>query len=143
KVRFMARTNVGSDFAPIHKSASGGELSRLLLGLNLALAETNTATTLLFDEVDAGIGGAAAHTIGVRLKELAKTHQVIVITHSPQVAGLSDNHFFVSKSAVDNSTYSEIKSLSTDERVNEIARMLSGDTISEESKANAKSLMGL
>ena len=142
KIRFTARTNVGAEFSPIHKSASGGELSRILLAINLALAETNTATTLLFDEVDSGVGGTTAHTIGNRLRELAKTHQVIVITHSPQVAGIAQNHFFVSKSAVDNSTVSEIEILSGDGRINEIARMLSGDTITEESKANAVSLMG-
>jgi len=142
-INFMAKTNIGMDFSPIHKSASGGELSRMLLAINVALAEKNTACTLLFDEVDSGVGGSSAHSIGVRLKNLAQTHQVIVITHSPQVAGIANNHFFIQKTSDKNSTYTEIKLLDKDTRINEIARMLSNDKITDESKQNAKSLMGI
>ena len=142
-INFMAKTNIGMDFSPIHKSASGGELSRMLLAINVALAEKNTACTLLFDEVDSGVGGSSAHSIGVRLKNLAQTHQVIVITHSPQVAGIANNHFFIQKTNDKNSTYTEIKLLDKDTRINEIARMLSNDKITDESKQNAKSLMGI
>ncbi|MFL2659831.1 MAG: DNA repair protein RecN [Alphaproteobacteria bacterium] len=142
-INFMAKTNIGMDFSPIHKSASGGELSRMLLAINVALAEKNTACTLLFDEVDSGVGGSSAHSIGIRLKNLAQTHQVIVITHSPQVAGIANNHFFIKKTSDESSTYTEIKSLDKNTRINEIARMLSSDKITDESKQNAKSLMGV
>ena len=142
-IRFMATMNAGSTHSPIHKSASGGELSRMLLGINVALAETNTATTLMFDEVDAGVGGKSASAIGKRLQELSKTHQVFVITHSPQVAGCGNMHLQVSKSDNDGLTTSTIKPLSTTGRINEIARMLSGANISEIAKENAKVLLGI
>ena len=140
-IRFMARMNAGAKHSPIHKSASGGELSRMLLAINVALAETNTAVTLMFDEIDAGVGGKSAKAIGGRLKELSKSHQVFVITHSPQVAGSGDNHLFVSKSDINGATISTIQSLSIDERTNEIARMLSGTDVTAEAIANAKTLL--
>ena len=142
-IRFMAAMNAGAKQSPIHKSASGGELSRMLLGINVALAETNTATTLMFDEVDAGVGGKSASAIGARLQELSKTHQVFVITHSPQVAGCGDLHLQVSKSDNDGITTSTIKPLQTAGRINEIARMLSGANITDVAKENAKVLLGI
>ena len=142
-IRFMATMNAGATHSPIHKSASGGELSRMLLGINVALAETNTATTLMFDEVDAGVGGKSASAIGARLQALSKTHQVFVITHSPQVAGCGDMHFQVSKSDTDSITTSTIKPLGTAGRINEIARMLSGANITDIAKENAKVLLGI
>ncbi len=140
-IRFMARMNAGTSHNPIHKSASGGELSRMLLAINVALAEKNTATTLMFDEVDAGVGGKSADSIGSRLQILSKTHQVFVITHSPQVAGSGDNHLFVSKSEVNAKTVSNIKELSYNERIQEIGRMLSGENITDIALDNAKVLL--
>ncbi len=140
-VVFTARTNAGGVFHAIHKSASGGELSRLLLAVNVALSHTNTATTLIFDEVDTGVGGSAADKIGTRLQALSKTQQVLVITHSPQVASAGDSHYFVEKTAVQGTTVSHITALDTPHRIREIARMLSGDKITEHAVNNAKSLL--
>lgn len=139
---FHARTNQGGIFSPIHKSASGGELSRILLAINVALSHTNTSLTLMFDEIDAGVGGASAKCIGERVKALATTHQVFVITHSPQVASCGTHHMFVQKHNENGITTSHITPLVPENRIQEIARMLSGDGITDEAINNAKVLLG-
>ncbi len=138
---FSVATNAGTNFGPINKIASGGELSRFMLALKVNLAKDGDVQTIIFDEIDAGIGGATAQAVGNRLKRLAKNIQVLVVTHSPQVAALSDTHFLVSKNTTDNITTTAIKNLNASEKHEEVARMLSGETISNEARAQAKVLI--
>ncbi|MEM6780275.1 MAG: DNA repair protein RecN [Pseudomonadota bacterium] len=141
KVTFTARMNPGQEFSPIADTASGGELARMILGLKVVLQRVQTTPTLVFDEVDTGIGGAAAAAVGERLAHLAENTQVMVITHSPQVASRGDKHLHVSKATDGITTTSGVSVLSTDERIDEISRMLAGDTITPEAMAAAKSLL--
>ncbi len=141
KVRFMVQMNPGQEFTPLAETASGGELARMILGLKVVLQEVQTTPTLVFDEVDTGIGGAAAAAVGERLALLAEDTQVLVITHSPQVASRGDQHLHVSKSTDGITTSSNVRSLTMDDRIDEISRMLAGDTLTDESQAAAKSLI--
>ena len=138
---FMIKTNPGTPFAPLHKIASGGELSRLMLALRVVLNNPNNKKTLIFDELDTGISGATASAVGDRLNKLARNEQLLVITHSAQVAGFADKHFKISKQSNQNSTTTNVVELSGDERINEIARIISGATITAESVATAKTLI--
>lgn len=141
-VGFFIQTNPGSPTSPLHKTASGGELSRILLALNVVLADTGDANTLIFDEVDSGVGGATATAVGVRLKALSRHKQILVVTHSPQVAALADTHFQVIKSITPSgTTVTGINILEQSERIEEIARMLSGAKITAEARAAAERLM--
>ena len=153
-VTFTAATNAGAAFTGIQKTASGGELSRFLLALKVALANDNPLPTLVFDEVDAGVGGATAQAVGRRLQKLARRVQVLVITHSPQVAAKGAHHLRVSKSdaaardggsggmsdSAPNMT-TDVRPLSADERRLEIARMLAGDSLTPEAEAAAQALL--
>jgi DNA repair protein RecN (Recombination protein N) len=141
EVFFTARLNPGMPFSMVSETASGGELARLILALKVILQRVQTIPTLVFDEVDAGIGGAAAAAVGERLALLAETTQVLVITHSPQVASRGDQHLHVSKKTDSISTISIVKGLSPDERIDEISHMLAGETITPHSHAAAKSLL--
>ena len=140
-VAFTVATNPGAPAGPLDKIASGGELSRFLLALKVCLARGNDALVLIFDEIDRGVGGATADAVGRRLKKLAGDAQVLVVTHSPQVAALGDEHFRVAKSVEAGMTTSTVEQLDTGERVGEIARMLSGDRITEAATAAARSLL--
>lgn len=140
-VRFIASTNPGTSAAPIEKIASGGELSRFMLAIKVALFDKFTKPTIIFDEVDTGIGGMVADAVGERLKFLGKASQVIVITHQPQVAGKADNHIFVFKHHKDGSTFSKAHLLSREGKLEEIARMISGEKITDISREAAKELM--
>ena len=140
-VMFMIKMNAGMPFAPLHKAASGGELARLMLALRVVLAETNSAHTFVFDEIDTGISGATASAVGNRLKRLACGAQALVITHSAQVAGYGDKHFKIEKSSDNNTTTTHVYELTDDARVNEIARIISGATITPESLSVAKTLL--
>lgn len=140
-LRFVASTNPGTLAAPIEKIASGGELSRFMLAIKVALFDKFTKPTIIFDEVDTGIGGMVADAVGERLKFLGKASQVIVITHQPQVAGKADNHIFVSKNQKDGNTFSHAQLLSTEGKLEEIARMISGEKITDVSRKAAKELM--
>lgn len=141
-VTFTARMNPGQPFSPVSETASGGELARLILALKVVLQEVQTIPTLVFDEVDTGIGGAAAAAVGERIAKLADNTQVLVITHSPQVASRNHQHLHVSKSTDGVTTKSNVRMLTLDESTDEISRMLAGDTITPESLAAAKSLIG-
>lgn len=141
EINFLISTNGNKNFTPLHKSASGGELSRILLALNICLYQKNPASSILFDEVDLGVGGKTANAIGTKLKLLSTRGQVITITHSPQVAAFGDVNFKISKSGKDGETISNMISLSKQEKVLEIARMLSGDKISEEAMDASKKLV--
>ncbi|WP_306753824.1 DNA repair protein RecN [Paracoccus actinidiae] len=140
-VAFTVATNPGAPAGALDKIASGGELSRFLLALKVCLARGNDALVLIFDEIDRGVGGATADAVGRRLKRLADDAQVLVVTHSPQVAALGATHFQVSKSVQDDMTTSTVTALGPDDRVAEIARMLSGDRITDAATQAAKALL--
>ena len=141
RVEFEVSTNPGAPFGPLTKIASGGELSRFILALKVALAEAGTAATMIFDEIDRGVGGAVASAIGERLARLAQSSQVIVVTHSPQVAARASHHYRIEKAHDGNATRTIVRRLSADERREEIARMLSGTSITEEARAQASRLL--
>lgn len=140
-VAFTVATNPGAPAGALDKIASGGELSRFLLALKVCLARGNDALVLIFDEIDRGVGGATADAVGRRLKRLSEDAQVLVVTHSPQVAALGAHHFRVSKSVHDDMTTSTVAALSPPERVDEIARMLSGDRITDAATGAARALL--
>ena len=141
KVTFTARMNPGQPFSPVSETASGGELARLILALKVVPQKVQTTTTLVFDEVDTGIGGAAAAAVGERIAQLADKTQVLVITHSPQVASRNDQHLHVAKQSDGITTTSSVRMLPVNESIDEISRMLAGDVITPESHAAAKSLV--
>ena len=141
-VRFEAAANQGQDLAPIEKAASGGELARFLLALKVVLARTEAPKTLIFDEVDSGVGGAVASAVGERLSRLGAGAQTLVITHSPQVAAKGTHHYKIAKSTHDDSVISHTDKLTEHERAEEIARMLAGAQITPEARAAAVTLLG-
>lgn len=141
-VTFTVATNPGAPAGPLNKIASGGELSRFLLALKVCLTGTDSGLTMIFDEIDRGVGGATADAVGRRLKQLAEGGQVLVVTHSPQVAAQGAHHWRVEKKVVEEQTLSTVTPLPDADRVDEIARMLSGDTITQEARAAAQALMG-
>jgi DNA repair protein RecN (Recombination protein N) len=138
EVSFSVATNPG----PLAKIASGGELSRFLLALKVCLAGEARDVTMIFDEIDRGVGGATADAVGRRLRALAEGGQVLVVTHSPQVAALAAHHWRVEKKVAADQTLSTVVSLDSDARVDEIARMISGDEVTKEARAAARSLIG-
>ncbi len=140
-VAFTVATNPGAPAGPINKIASGGELSRFLLALKVCLTATDAGLTMIFDEIDRGVGGATADAVGRRLAELARDGQILVVTHSPQVAAFGRHHWRVEKHQSKTETLSTVTPLDAQARVDEIARMLSGDTITEAARAAARSLM--
>ena len=141
RVTFQIATNPGSELGPLNKIASGGELSRVMLALKVALAENRTPASLIFDEVDSGVGGAVADKVGERLARLSEKAQVIVVTHSPQVAARADHHWRIAKETKDDSVRTTVEDLDDSRRREEIARMLAGAHITEEARAAADSLL--
>ncbi|WP_419798972.1 MAG: DNA repair protein RecN [Terasakiella sp.] len=141
KIAFEISTNPGAPLGPIAKVASGGELSRFMLALKVVLAQADPIPTLVFDEVDAGIGGATAAAVGERLGKLAQDVQVLVVTHSPQVGARGNHHLRVSKAENNGQVVSTIRPLSDEERTEEIARMISGEQITIEARAAADTLL--
>ncbi|MCW1920107.1 DNA repair protein RecN [Rhodobacter sp. KR11] len=142
EVTFTVATNPGAPAGPLNKIASGGELSRFLLALKVCLTGGTPGLTMIFDEIDRGVGGATADAVGRRLAALASGAQVLVVTHSPQVAALGGHHWRVEKRVVEGMTLSTVVALSDVERVEEIARMLAGDVISDAARAAARALLG-
>lgn len=140
-VVFTVATNPGAPSGPLNKIASGGELSRFLLALKVCLTRETTGITMIFDEIDRGVGGATADAVGRRLAELAKDAQILVVTHSPQVAAQGAHHWRVEKRVTKGQTISGVVPLDTPMRVDEIARMLSGDTVTDVAREAAKSLL--
>ncbi len=141
-VEFVVSTNPGAPAGPLKTIASGGELSRFVLAMKAALAAKESRTVIIFDEVDAGVGGAVADAVGERLARLARDAQVLVVTHSPQVAARADRHWRVAKVQKTNETRTHVTVLSADERIEEIARMLSGAAVTDTARAAAASLLG-
>jgi DNA repair protein RecN (Recombination protein N) len=141
EVEFYISTNTGEDAKPLTKVASGGEVSRIMLALKTILAKSDKLPLLIFDEIDTGVSGRIAQKVGTALKDLASYHQIISITHLPQIAGMADHHYAVEKKQVDNRAISFIKKLKADERVNEIAKLISGEQISTASIESARLLI--
>ncbi|OYY65698.1 DNA repair protein RecN [Sphingomonas sp. 28-62-11] len=141
RVEFEISTNPGAPFAPLIKIASGGELSRFILAMKVSLAEQGGAATMIFDEIDRGVGGAVASAIGERLARLAESTQLLVVTHSPQVAARGQHHLLIAKSHDGTVTRTGVRTLDEAERQEEIARMLSGATVTDEARAQAARLL--
>ncbi|RJT25692.1 DNA repair protein RecN [Chakrabartia godavariana] len=141
RVEFLVSTNPGAPFAPLIKIASGGELSRFILALKVALAEEGAAGTMIFDEIDRGVGGAVASAIGDRLARLAQKTQLLVVTHSPQVAARGTVHLMIAKASEGTVTRTSVRQLDAAERREEIARMLSGAQVTDEARAQAERLL--
>jgi DNA repair protein RecN (Recombination protein N) len=141
RVEFLISTNPGAPFAPLTKIASGGELSRFILALKVALAEEGGAGTIIFDEIDRGVGGAVASAIGERLARLARSTQLLAVTHSPQVAAKGAAHYYIAKSSEGTVTKTGVVELDADGRRQEIARMLSGAEVTDEARAQARRLL--
>jgi DNA repair protein RecN (Recombination protein N) len=141
RVEFLISTNPGADFTPLTKIASGGELSRFILALKVALAEEGGAATVIFDEIDRGVGGAVASAIGERLARLASGGQLLAVTHSPQVAARGHRHYVIAKSSEGTVTRTSVHLLDAGGRQEEIARMLSGAEVTPEARAQADRLL--
>jgi len=133
--------NVGEDLKPMASIASGGELSRIVLALKAILAEKGSVETLVFDEVDAGIGGSVAEAVGKKLSKLARYHQIICITHLPQIAKFGDNHFRITKNVSQGRTITSINPLNEKDRIKEIARMLGGMEITKTTLEYAREML--
>jgi DNA repair protein RecN (Recombination protein N) len=141
QVTFTVATNPGAPSGPLNRIASGGELSRFLLALKVCLTREDTGLTMIFDEIDRGVGGATADAVGRRLSALSEGGQVLVVTHSPQVAALGAHHWRVSKAVKEGMTLSRVEPLGAPDRIDEVARMLAGDTVTEEARAAARALL--
>jgi DNA repair protein RecN (Recombination protein N) len=141
RVEFLISTNVGEELKPLAKIASGGELSRLMLSLKTILAGTASVETLIFDEVDSGISGATAEVVGEKLRKLGAYHQILCITHLPQIASQAETHFLVKKAVADGRTSTVIAELDSDARVKEIARMLAGKEITDGAVTRAREML--
>ncbi|MCB9480898.1 MAG: DNA repair protein RecN [Desulfobacteraceae bacterium] len=140
-LKLLISPNPGEDPKPISETASGGELSRLVLAIKSATAQNDNVSTIIFDEADAGIGGKAADKTGEKIKKLSKSAQVICITHLPQIAKFGDHHFYIEKNFFDKRTKTSITKLSPTDRITEIARMISGEKISDKALENAKEMI--
>ena len=141
RVCFLVSTNPGNPIAPMHKIASGGELSRFMLALKMALQQSDPVSTMIFDEIDTGVSGATAAAVGEMLALLARSVQLLVITHLPQVASQGDHHWLVQKHITEEYTKADIRLLTTVERQEEVARLIAGTVISDEARAAAKKLL--
>ena len=139
----MISTNPGMPLRPLGTVASGGELSRIMLAIKAVLADTDDIPTLIFDEIDTGISGRTAQKVSEKLAYIARSHQVICITHLPQIAAMADAHFEIAKSATHESTTTTIRRLSEKEMVNELARLLGGAKITEAVYDNAREMKAL
>jgi DNA repair protein RecN (Recombination protein N) len=137
----MLSPNVGEDLKPLSKIASGGELSRIMLAMKTILARSSSVETIVFDEVDSGIGGATAEVVGDKLRSLAGYHQILCITHLPQIASKGMTHFMVEKQVVEGRTATVISELDYEDRVKEIARLLGGKKVSQKAVAHARELL--
>lgn len=141
KVELMFSANLGGELKPLNKVASGGELSRLMLGIKAIVAETDNMPTMIFDEIDAGISGKMAQAVGEKMAEIGKFHQVIAITHSVQIASMADCHFMIKKTEHNGKTTSETIKLSENERIEELARFMSGDNVTQSTLTSANELL--
>ena len=141
RVEFLIRTNKGEAFKPLAKIASGGELSRIMLAMKRIIGDLDRIPTMIFDEIDAGISGATAGVVGEKLRSISEDHQIVCITHLPQIAALGDHHYRIEKTSDGISTYPPVGPLSGDERGEELARLLSGTTVTDSARQQAKELL--
>jgi DNA repair protein RecN (Recombination protein N) len=141
EVSFLVAGHEGSTPRPVGKVASGGELSRIALAIAVTTSELGEAGTLIFDEVDSGVGGAVAETVGRLMRQLGQHRQVLAVTHLPQVAACADHHLLVSKAAADGQVSSQVQAVNSEERVSEIARMLGGEKLSATTLAHAREML--
>lgn len=141
QVEFLISTNAGEDLKPLVKVASGGEISRVMLSIKSALAQADRVPILIFDEIDNGVSGRIAQSVGRRLRKLAKTHQIICITHLPQIASMADHHFVVEKFTENNQSYTRIRKLLPQEQAYEVAKLMGGEVISETQLKSAGELI--
>ncbi len=141
EVEFLINTNKSPEFSPLRKSASGGEISRIMLAIKAAISEKDKIPVLVFDEIDAGISGRTAQKVGKILHKLSETHQIICITHLPQIAAMSDRHFHVSKREDKGSVTAVIKTLNEKEKINEVAKLISGEEVTESATRSAAELI--
>jgi DNA repair protein RecN (Recombination protein N) len=140
-VEFLVAPNKGEEMRPLAKIASGGELSRVMLAIRALCGTGDHEKTLVFDEVDAGIGGRVAETVGRRLRDIARTNQVLCVTHLPQIAAFGSRHFSVRKEAVGERTETFVRCLAESERIQEIARMLGGEVVTETARHHAREML--
>jgi len=141
EVEFLIKTNKGAEFSPLRITASGGEISRIMLAIKTVLSEKDGIPILVFDEIDTGISGRVAQKVGKILKTLAETHQIICITHLPQIAAMSDKHFHVSKKDENKETIATIRSLTSEEKIVEVAKLISGEKVTEAARNSARELI--
>ncbi|MBR2724702.1 MAG: DNA repair protein RecN, partial [Ruminococcus sp.] len=141
EIEFFISANAGESIKPLYKVASGGELSRTMLAIKSVISSKDNVETLIFDEIDSGISGRAALKVAKQLKEVAKTRQVICVTHLAQIASFADTHFLIEKSVSNNRTFTNVIPLDYEKRVNEIARIMSGTELTENTMKSAKELL--
>ena len=141
KIELLISANVGEEPKPVAKIASGGELSRMMLAIKTVLASSDIIDTLIFDEVDSGVSGSAAQKVGLKLKEVSKSRQVLCVTHQAQIAALADSHYLIAKNVKDGRTYTSVTLLNYDQRVRELARIIDGVNVTETALAHAEKLM--
>jgi len=142
-IEFFISTNIGEELKPLSKVASGGEISRIMLALKSVLAKTDKLPLLIFDEIDTGVSGRIAQKVGNSMKDLASFHQIIAITHLPQIAAMADHHFVVSKEQINGRVISSLKKIDDNEKIIEVAKLMSGENITDASLIGAKELMGI
>lgn len=140
-VVFLISTNLGMELMELEKILSGGEVSRIMLAIKSIINEIDDIPTMIFDEIDSGISGRTAHLVGNKISKLSKTHQIICVTHSPQISSAADTHFRIEKKSDKDKTWSSVEKLNREERINEVARLLSGLDITENSVRNAEELI--
>ena len=140
---FIISTNVGEPMRPLYEVASGGELSRVMLAIKSCLANEDDIPTLIFDEIDVGISGRTAQKVAEKMSVIAREHQVICITHLPQIAAMADTHYVIEKVVENNKTITKIKKLKKEEEIEELARILGGADITEANLASAAEMKGL
>jgi len=141
KIEFLISTNPGESLKPLSKIVSGGEMSRIMLAFKSILAEVDNIETLVFDEIDTGISGRTAQIVGEKITKISNSHQIICITHLPQIAAMADTHFMINKKVVDNVTLTEIKSLKYNERINELSRLLGGFKLTDITMKHAAEML--
>ena len=140
-IEFLIATNKGSDLNPLTEIVSGGEMSRIMLGFKSILANYDDIDTMIFDEIDTGISGRTAQVVGEKISNISKRRQVITITHLPQIAALADSHYVISKSEYDNRVITNVNKLSEEERIYEMARLLSGVDVTENTLIHAREML--
>lgn len=143
KIQFLISANSGEEPKPLSKTASGGELSRIMLAIKTVLSDGEHIPTMIFDEIDTGISGETANKVGKKIKELSQNHQVLCITHLAQIAAMADNHFLIKKETVDNNTFTSVKSLDKESRIDELARIIGGNELTDLKRNMAKEMLDI